>query len=434
MEYNPLTGPLTRLEKDLEDARKKRRSIDRNLKFQRGFNLKAAEKAVARLTAELKGAKTKHQAALDRLDAANSQTGAIRYEARLGWKPSKWLSAERKGAKLRLAAHREHLAELETECSQLEGTVENLQTRLTSEKRGVSRFKKLDPKALAVELEDVEAHIGMREIEAAEMRARKDSVDKALSEPLKALQIAENELSNLRSQRSSAYGRVSSLESEIRDAERLDRRISNAATSYDRAMLHQECERQHGESSPRRVISQSRRAIEQAKRAQRSCDRQIAAVERKITKLERRVEETARRAVREIHAIVIDGNNLCYQGGEPIGITAVRAACRQLARSYDVTVVFDAGIRRMLRMDDKELRQEFSGLATVHVVASRRKADETVLSAAKDPYVYVLSNDRYAEYPEKEAVRDGRLIQHEIVNGRIYIHDLGIDEAIFVPG
>ena len=57
-----------------------------------------------------------------------------------------------------------------------------------------------------------------------------------------------------------------------------------------------------------------------------------------------------------------------------------------------------------------------------------RKADETVLSAAEDDnHSFVLSNDRFADYPEKLAVKEGRILRHEIVSPVIYIHELQID-------
>ena len=38
----------------------------------------------------------------------------------------------------------------------------------------------------------------------------------------------------------------------------------------------------------------------------------------------------------------------------------------------------------------------------------------------------MLSNDRFSEYRDKPAVREKRLITHEILNGQILVHDLDI--------
>jgi hypothetical protein len=40
---------------------------------------------------------------------------------------------------------------------------------------------------------------------------------------------------------------------------------------------------------------------------------------------------------------------------------------------------------------------------------------------------FVLSNDQFQEFPEKAAKRYGRVIRHEIVTGRVIVHDLNID-------
>ena len=123
-----------------------------------------------------------------------------------------------------------------------------------------------------------------------------------------------------------------------------------------------------------------------------------------------------------------------------IGIAALRPLCLILQESYDVTLVFDASIRRLLSGSDDEnnwltddsLRRRFPGV-TLHVVPARSQADETILAASVDPFVYVLSNDRFAEFRDKPAVRDKRLIAHEILNDRVLVHDLDISLTI-APG
>jgi hypothetical protein len=38
----------------------------------------------------------------------------------------------------------------------------------------------------------------------------------------------------------------------------------------------------------------------------------------------------------------------------------------------------------------------------------------------------VISNDRFRDYTDKPAVRDDRLIRHEIVAGQVLVHDLDL--------
>ncbi|MCS7167106.1 MAG: hypothetical protein RMI91_07990 [Gemmatales bacterium] len=65
---------------------------------------------------------------------------------------------------------------------------------------------------------------------------------------------------------------------------------------------------------------------------------------------------------------------------------------------------------------------------TVHVVPSRQSADETILRIAeRKPQCYVLSNDRFAEYPDSRIVREDRLTRHTILDGCMIIEDLDIE-------
>ena len=61
----------------------------------------------------------------------------------------------------------------------------------------------------------------------------------------------------------------------------------------------------------------------------------------------------------------------------------------------------------------------------VHIMPFRENADETVLDLAGAlTGRFVLSNDRYADFAEKPAVADGRLLKHEVVDGRVFIRVL----------
>ena len=184
-------------------------------------------------------------------------------------------------------------------------------------------------------------------------------------------------------------------------------------------MIHEECERTFGEGSPRRIIGERQK--------------EVRRLERDFDKARRRVEDIARKASRKIDTIVIDGNNLCYEGNTFIGLSAIEALLPSLVRVCSVVVVFDSAIRRMLNTTDSGIQKRLGRRARVHIVASRRLADETVLDLASGSEgVYVLSNDRFGDFNEKHVVRDGRIIRHEIVNGNIFVHDLQL-RATYSP-
>ena len=99
---------------------------------------------------------------------------------------------------------------------------------------------------------------------------------------------------------------------------------------------------------------------------------------------------------------------------------------------YEVVVVFDSNskIRKLLNTDDYGLHKRLASFAKVHVVAYGQKADETVVKlASANEFIYVLSNDRFGEFNDKSAVKKGRLITHEVVNGNVFVHDLQLQAA-----
>lgn len=191
--------------------------------------------------------------------------------------------------------------------------------------------------------------------------------------------------------------------------------ISNQSNSYERAMLHKQCEAEFGVGSPGKVVA--------------SNESEIRRIDRDLEKLTMRAQQIGIKAAREIKKVILDGNNLCYQSGDFIGLSALKAAVPALAEDYDVVVVFDSSIRRAIRLGDADIRSEFGEAAQVHIVASKVKADETILDIAdQDSTAFIVSNDRFSDFFEKSAVQDRRLIRHEIVSGRVLIHDLGISE------
>ena len=66
---------------------------------------------------------------------------------------------------------------------------------------------------------------------------------------------------------------------------------------------------------------------------------------------------------------------------------------------------------------------------TGHVVASRPSADETVHDAAQADTTYVISNDRFTDFPEKASIRFERILGYEIMDGRVLVYDLSVDVA-----
>ncbi|WP_307314168.1 hypothetical protein [Microbacterium sp. SORGH_AS_0421] len=203
------------------------------------------------------------------------------------------------------------------------------------------------------------------------------------------------------------------MKRDLRLAQRYKRDLQSAGNSYEKKQIHNDCRSRLGDGSPSKLISQ--------------LGREIDRLGRDASKLDPRLRDIARRGSLEVHAIVIDGSNLVYRDGKLIGLFALRALCAELVDKYSVTVVFDSSTRRRLGLlDDGALRAQLPG-PSVHVTAPATSTDKTVLDLAAEPTIFVISNDRFAEYLEKSAIRDGRIIRHEILDARAIVRDIGLD-------
>lgn len=131
-----------------------------------------------------------------------------------------------------------------------------------------------------------------------------------------------------------------------------------------------------------------------------------------------------------IKKIVIDGSNLCYEQGKFIGAKALAWLTQNLKNKYEVIVVFDSGAFLGLgfnQTDPEELEKIFGKGVKIHKVQRERKADETILKYAENEQTYyVISNDRFRDYPQAEVVTNNRIIRHEILGGKIIIHQLDL--------
>lgn len=181
-------------------------------------------------------------------------------------------------------------------------------------------------------------------------------------------------------------------------------------------MVHQECEKLLGEGSPKKVIRQS--------------ESQILRLERDLEKSKKRAIQIRVNVSRDIRKVIIDGNNMCYENGKFVGLPPVIESTKELQRKYKVIIIFDAAIRSQIKAGNQEIRGKFDHSVDVHVVATKQLADETILDiASNDDSCYIISNDRFGEYQEKAAVKDDRLIRHEVVSGNVLIHGLNINVA-----
>lgn len=447
MDYNPLTARLQDAEKAVTALRRRRTAVAGELKWATEFKLDAAQASLTRLKEDLKDrtADLQHVSAKCGEAAATSQLmdrqlAELEDQARIGLNPGRWFSHSRAVAKDRLQKERgrvqQHLQVVEALTKQrddAEAKVQRIRGRISATERDIAKFTRFKPQVAQDELNNIDSELLFREIERDDLRARKQEVDRRLQAPLLEIARCRADIADMQSTIDDLIRQGKKYRSQRKRAAELDKGISNAPNGYERHLLHEQSERELGNSSPGRVVAEADRQLRRLQDSIAYNERGIARAERDIAKIERRIRKMAEVASRDIRLLIIDGKNLCYEHNAFIGLAALIPVTERLSERFDVTVIFDASIRRDMSMSDDQLAKAIPA-AKVHVVASRVKADETILDAAHESTAWVISNDRYSDYRDKAAVNEGRVIRHEILHGRVMIHDLDLSTQFSSQG
>lgn len=211
---------------------------------------------------------------------------------------------------------------------------------------------------------------------------------------------------------------IRTIESDIVVAETLNRNLTAAQTARERARIHQDCEARFGfgNGSPGNVLKEAK-----------SKHRKLS---RDAEKLERRLEDIIRVLDKQIAKLILDGNNLCYvtEKGDRrfVGIKPLKALVSRLRETYTVELLFDPGIRSLTQMKPSELRAAFPNVRVE--IMRGDTADPAVLAAAEfDEHAYVISNDGFAEFPDKDPVKNKRIFRHIIHPKSIQIPALDLN-------
>lgn len=221
------------------------------------------------------------------------------------------------------------------------------------------------------------------------------------------------DLKPLQQELASLDSQIRSAHDDIERATSIERELSNAENSYKRAKAHQKCEATFGNARPSQVITDRKRLLE--------------SLVRKHTKIRQRATVTVKRHTINVISVIIDGNNLCYLQGQFIGLRALASLALELVKIRKVSIVFDGGIRGLLRnKSDAEIRTIFGEKVDVHIMAGNEAADELILLKAKDEGCYVVSNDNFDDFQTAEAVAKHRLIKHEITESLVFLPLLGV--------
>lgn len=339
------------------------------------------------------------------IEASRAELNSAKGIAEAGWSPLHWFSSERRVAERQVSTLQERLAQFK---SRQEGLVSGLgerereELRLSANSRRYRGFDSLQAKATITQLDN----------DVQRLQGVADEVRKASAHwEAKAGGVYRNW--------KTTHDELRAAERDIIDAECFINQLDNAQSSFDKRMVHDDCENRFGAGhrSPDRVLKD--RQFHQRK------------LEREEEKRKRRLRDTIRVLEKEIRNLVVDGNNLCYlseAGGKQsfIGLKVLKALVPELAATYGVTLIFDPGIRSLLTVSDNALQGMFPQ-ARVLVMPRTLTADHPVLAAAEfDNETYVISNDHYGEYPDMAAVREERVLHAVLHPDSVQIPQLEI--------
>lgn len=209
------------------------------------------------------------------------------------------------------------------------------------------------------------------------------------------------------------------------EAEEMNDALSNSSNGYERSIIHEKCKERFGEGSPNHIIKKREQKLEQLKR---SFDKKTEAIFILIDQ-----EKKAEYILQNIKTLLIDGNNLCYKNGnEKIGLGALVALTNYLIKNINarIIVIFDPKADSFLNMEQYKIKQKFPSSVNVEFPQAGRKADETLIDYADgDSSCYIMSNDQYAEYYNREVIQNDRVLRHEIITGIINIPSLNIKKV-----
>jgi hypothetical protein len=315
------------------------------------------------------------------------------------WNPRNWLDSDQITCRKHLEKLNTQMANIDKKLIFLKDILQNLRHKYSIRENEYMKYKNFNYDSANKQRIELSREIESKTKLITKYRKNKMELDHRLAPIFSQINLLEKAIND--------------NQEAILHAEKFEHELSACENSYQRRAVHIKCEAKFGVGSPSKIIDEKKRNINK--------------INRDLKKLNERINTEARRASFDIKSIVIDGNNMCYQGNVFIGLGALRAFIAKTSNDYQVTLIFDAGIRGILRSSNDEIKNMLGGNITVHIVATKQKADETILDfAGNEIDTYVISNDRYIDYGDKAVVKEGRIIRHEIISGILIIHDLDI--------
>lgn len=401
MPRNPLDGEYKKLCNEVRQLEQKVHGLERLVQWYRSTS---QEKLEADLnTSQQKAKQLQWQSAeVDReINELRKRLHDVQLQVGSWLNPFNWFCPEQRRLRENCADLRNALSKKQEQYNQTKAQLAKVEADIARFAEQLQRYRTFDLAQQESQLTELQRQLALKQNELSRLNELKGQLDQRLRPLHDEVEALEDEKRQ--------------LESVIQAAKDFQHQLDQAPDGRTRYFLHRECEKQLGCEKPHEIIRENR------------C--RLRTVERYLEKLYQRIRQESSAFLRKlsVEEIIIDGSNLCYEGNCFIGLAALKVLVPKLLEAnYRVVVVFDASIRYRLKTGDEKITRALSP-AKVHIVNTRQAADSLVLQlASQDEHAYVLSNDRFAEYPDSPVVQDGRILRHEIVNGQIYIPDLQI--------
>lgn len=442
MSVNPVTPDRERVERRLAELAVRRDDLATRVaryastdgeKLQRKLQRAALE--MDRLARDRQSARTDVTAARQELEGVQRARREAVASGRRSWSPKSWFDPEARASRT-LADQLGEQEDLLVQRVKSATSAQRTATRRCNEKLGelderqqhLRWFLGFDMDAAQAELDVVGEELAILALELDVLRQREVNVERHIRPFCEAVETAEEELARESERASATESRLSEIESHMEEVAEMRQRLAHT-TGYESRLIHDECERQFGTRKPDAAQRALQRESEECHRLMKRSTLRMERMERDRAKHLRRLQAEAAKAARIIRAVVIDGSNLSYDNASFIGVEPAFVVAGALQGEYAVTLVFDDSTRAKAHASAASLQQRLPGV-DVHVTAPRTSADEALLRLADGREdVWVVSNDRFVEHFDRDAVKNRRLLTHEVFNGRVIVADLDVNVA-----
>lgn len=377
--------------------------LSQNLSAHRAFSPEVTAQKIDSLRSEninLEKSLSEYRSRQSSLKNEISKLSATKTPAILVWK---YFTSEQSALRLKISTHKEELSIIDRRVSETLGNHEKNKKAISSLTDNIEKFRKTDPEALQSQINNL-------------IKKKRNLLNEILVAKEELREI-ENKVSPLLSERQDLIKQLKSIEDDIRQAESYNAALSKTSDKKRKWEIHQQCGERFGEDQPNKIIK--------ARSGRRD------GINRGLHKIESRISEELAKFDMTVNALVIDGNNMCYDSENTfIGLTALRKVTSAIKDKYAVTVVFDPSITKQLRATRDDIARNLGKGISTYVAPPGDSADSYILNLADNKQdTYVISNDIYTDYPDHECVKSKRIFGFFIANGRAIVRSLDINEA-----